>query len=247
MPSKIPSSQVEPSSGPLGLRTSTCRSWPTPGTTSCSSTPSTPPGRSSSCSRRSRLCAASRRRRWCASPVTTPIRSASRLTPGRAASLSRWSTLARRRRPSARLPLLSPWQPQQRWGTRRVGRVQELPRLPRYREQRAPYRADDRDQPVAGESRCHRSVPGVDVLLIGPSDLSIELGVPLDYSCDTYQRALDKIAAAAAKRGIAAGMYFIPPEMDPNFFVQKGFKFFTMPWGPWAKAGIQNGLSEIKR
>jgi hypothetical protein len=42
-------------------------------------------------------------------------------------------------------------------------------------------------------------------------------------------------------------MYFIPPEMDPNFFVQKGFKFFTMPWGPWAKAGIQNGLSGIKR
>ena len=39
-------------------------------------------------------------------------------------------------------------------------------------------------------------------------------------------------------------MYFIPPEMDPNFFVQKGF---TMPWGPWAKAGIQNGLSGIKR
>ena len=91
------------------------------------------------------------------------------------------------------------------------------------------------------------SVPGVDVLLIGPSDLSIELGVALDYSCDTYQRALDKIAAAAAKQGITAGMYFIPPEMDPNFFVQKGFKFFTMPWGPWAKAGIQNGLAGIKR
>jgi hypothetical protein len=39
----------------------------------------------------------------------------------------------------------------------------------------------------------------------------------------------------------------IPPGMDPNFFVQKGFKFFTMPWGPWATAGIQNGLSGIKR
>jgi hypothetical protein len=73
------------------------------------------------------------------------------------------------------------------------------------------------------------SVPGVDVLLIGPSDLSIELGVPLDYACDTYQRALDKIAAACAKHGIVAGMYFIPPGMDPNFFVQKGFKFFTKP------------------
>ena len=33
----------------------------------------------------------------------------------------------------------------------------------------------------------------------------------------------------------------------PPAFVQKGFKFFTMPWGPWAKAGIQNGLSGIKR
>src|SRR5260370_438738 len=91
------------------------------------------------------------------------------------------------------------------------------------------------------------AVRGVDVLLIGPSDLSIELGVPLDYSCDTYQRALDKIAAAAAKHGIVAAMYFIPPGMDPNFFVQKGFKFFTMPWGPWAKAEIQNGLSGVKR
>ena len=97
---RLPSSQVEPSSGPPGLRTSTCRSWPTPGTTSCCSTPSTPPGRSNSCSRRSRRCAASRRRRWCASPATMPIRSASRLTLGRAASLCRWSTPARRRRPS---------------------------------------------------------------------------------------------------------------------------------------------------
>jgi 2-keto-3-deoxy-L-rhamnonate aldolase RhmA len=84
-------------------------------------------------------------------------------------------------------------------------------------------------------------------MLIGPSDLSIELGVPLDYACDTYQRGLDKVAAAAAKHGIVAGMYFIPPGMDPNFFVEKGFKFFTMPWGPWATAGIQNGLSGIKR
>lgn len=91
------------------------------------------------------------------------------------------------------------------------------------------------------------SVPGVDVLLIGPSDLSIELDVPLDYACDTYQRALDKIASTAAKHGIAAGMYFIPPGMEPNFFVDKGFKFFTMPWGPWATTGIQNAIGTIKR
>src|SRR5215469_2309980 len=91
------------------------------------------------------------------------------------------------------------------------------------------------------------SVAGVDVLLVGPSDLSIELGVPLDYQCDIYQRALDNIAAAAAKHGVTAGMYFIPPGMEPNFYVDKGFKLFTMPWAPWATAGIQNGLSGIRR
>jgi len=91
------------------------------------------------------------------------------------------------------------------------------------------------------------SVPGVDVMLIGPSDLSIELGVPLDYQCDIYQRALDRIVAAAAKHGVTAGMYFIPPGMEPEFFVKKGFRFFTMPWAPWATAGIRNALAGIAR
>lgn len=67
------------------------------------------------------------------------------------------------------------------------------------------------------------------------------------YACDTYQRALHKIAATTAKHSIAAGMYFISSEIDPNFFVQKGFKFFTMPWCPWAPAGIQNALADITR
>ena len=48
-------------------------------------------------------------------------------------------------------------------------------------------------------------------------------------------------------RGIAAGMYFIPPGMDPTFYGEKGFRFFTMPWGPWATQGIQSGLEKIKR
>src|SRR5260370_32324259 len=70
------------------------------------------------------------------------------------------------------------------------------------------------------------SVPGIDVLLVGPSDLSIELGVPLDYPSDTYQRGLDKIAAGCKRHGVVPGMFFIPPGMDPNFYVEKGFKFF---------------------
>jgi 2-keto-3-deoxy-L-rhamnonate aldolase RhmA len=91
------------------------------------------------------------------------------------------------------------------------------------------------------------SVDGIDVLLVGPSDLSIELDVPLDYPSDTYQRGLDKIAAACKDHGVVPGMYFIPPGMDPNFYVDKGFKFFTLPWAPWALQGIKTGLEGIKR
>ena len=91
------------------------------------------------------------------------------------------------------------------------------------------------------------NVTGLDVLLVGPSDLSIELNVPLDYPSDTYQKGLDIIAAACKKHGVVPGMYFIPPGMDPNFYVDKGFKFFTMPWAGWAIEGIQNALSSVKR
>tara|TARA_B100000676_G_C18054753_1_gene833658 strand:+ start:385 stop:1137 length:753 start_codon:yes stop_codon:yes gene_type:complete len=91
------------------------------------------------------------------------------------------------------------------------------------------------------------SVPGIDVLLIGPSDLSIELGVPLDYECDTYQSGLDVITDACKRHGVVPGMYFIPPEMDPNFFVEKGYKFFTMRWPEYALDGIKAGLSKIDR
>ena len=91
------------------------------------------------------------------------------------------------------------------------------------------------------------SVPGIDVLLVGPSDLSIELGVPLEYTCDTYQQGLDTIAAACKNHGVVPGMYFIPPGMDPNVFVDKGFKFFTMPFARWATEGVQNALARIKR
>jgi len=90
------------------------------------------------------------------------------------------------------------------------------------------------------------SVPGVDVLLIGPSDLSINLDVALDYTNLKYHAALDKIAAACKDAGVAPGMFFVPPGITPAELIEKGFQFFTLPWGGWAKEGIQNGLSSIK-
>ena len=91
------------------------------------------------------------------------------------------------------------------------------------------------------------SVPGVDVLLVGPSDLSINLGIPLDYLSPKYQGTLDKIVSACENAGVVPGMYFIPGGQDPSVFVERGFRFFTLPWSRWAANGIQDGLAAIKR
>lgn len=90
------------------------------------------------------------------------------------------------------------------------------------------------------------SVPGVDVLLIGPSDLSICLGVPLEYTHPKYLQALDRIAAACSKANITAGAYFLPPGFSPADFAARGFRLFTMPWAGWAKDGIGKGLAALR-
>lgn len=90
------------------------------------------------------------------------------------------------------------------------------------------------------------SVPGIDVLLIGPSDFSINLDVPLDYLNPKYQSALDRVAGACKEAGVVAGMYFAPPGMEPEQLVEKGFRFFTLPWNRWAAEGIRNGLATIR-
>lgn len=91
------------------------------------------------------------------------------------------------------------------------------------------------------------SVPGIDVLLVGPSDLSINLGITLDYQNPKYAEALKKIAAACKRHSVVAGMYFVPPGWDPNTLVDMGFKFYTLPWNKWATDGIASGLKALKR
>ena len=55
------------------------------------------------------------------------------------------------------------------------------------------------------------AVPGIDVLFVGPSDLSIGLtdGAELDPHSPTVEAALDKIVAACHKAGKVAGLYCV--------------------------------------
>lgn len=90
------------------------------------------------------------------------------------------------------------------------------------------------------------AVDGIDVLLVGPSDLSINLGVPLDYRNPKYLDALRRIGDACGQAGIAAGVYFAPPEIEPSELRDLGFAFFTLSWRQWAETGISQGLAALR-
>ena len=67
-------------------------------------------------------------------------------------------------------------------------------------------------------------VPGIDVLFIGPRDLSHDLGVPGDTGAEVFQDALRRVVAAADSAGIAAGI--LASGADPaRRFAEQGVRF----------------------
>ena len=68
------------------------------------------------------------------------------------------------------------------------------------------------------------AIDGVDVLFVGPADLSHSLGVPGQFKNDTYLAALRSVVAACAASGKAAGILLY----DPATFaahLELGFRF----------------------
>lgn len=68
------------------------------------------------------------------------------------------------------------------------------------------------------------AVEGVDVLFIGPLDLSVSLGMVGDFEHPDFRSALQKVASAARKAGKAAGILLRGPE-DLERAVSEGFTF----------------------
>lgn len=50
------------------------------------------------------------------------------------------------------------------------------------------------------------ATPGVDVLFIGPYDLTISMGIPEQFQSPAFWGAVDRVVAACQKNGIAAGI-----------------------------------------
>ena len=70
------------------------------------------------------------------------------------------------------------------------------------------------------------ALDGVDLLFIGPGDLSISLGVPFDMNHPKMQHAIDRIANAAAKHGKWWGMPTGTPEAAQKL-LDRGGRFMT--------------------
>jgi 4-hydroxy-2-oxoheptanedioate aldolase len=70
------------------------------------------------------------------------------------------------------------------------------------------------------------AVPGIDVLFVGPSDLSITLskGAEFDPHSKTVEAANDRVIAAAKKHGKIAGLYCANAERAVEVS-KRGFRF----------------------
>jgi len=70
------------------------------------------------------------------------------------------------------------------------------------------------------------AVDGVDVLFVGPLDLSVSLGCPGDFSPPHFVDALKKVVSAAQKHGKAAGILSRPALVAQH--KELGFRFFAL-------------------
>jgi 2-dehydro-3-deoxyglucarate aldolase/4-hydroxy-2-oxoheptanedioate aldolase len=67
-------------------------------------------------------------------------------------------------------------------------------------------------------------VPGVDIVMIGPADLSVSLGVPGEFTHPKFVAAYETIRDACIKRGIIPGTHNRSLELM-QMWKQKGFLF----------------------
>lgn len=71
------------------------------------------------------------------------------------------------------------------------------------------------------------AVPGVDGLLIGPHDLTFNLGVPGDFEHPKFQAALRTIFSKARAAGVGAGIHQGKPPNEPGCTVVDSARFLT--------------------
>jgi 4-hydroxy-2-oxoheptanedioate aldolase len=92
------------------------------------------------------------------------------------------------------------------------------------------------------------AVPGLDVALIGPHDLSCSLGIPEQYDAPRFEQAIREIVGKARAAGVAAGMHMVYGQMEQevllaehgaNFILHSGDVFFV-------ERGVRCEINELR-
>ena len=71
------------------------------------------------------------------------------------------------------------------------------------------------------------AIDGVDMLFVGPLDLSYSLGIPRQYDHPDFLAALDLVLAATNRAGIAAGI-LAPDAEAAQRHIDRGFRFIAV-------------------
>jgi len=98
------------------------------------------------------------------------------------------------------------------------------------------------------------AVEGIDMILLGPSDLTAEMGIHGQYENDHFHRAVESVAAACRDHGVALGIAGIKSLDLLNRFVGLGLRFISagtdvgmMTEAATARARALRGLERPQR
>jgi 4-hydroxy-2-oxoheptanedioate aldolase len=90
-------------------------------------------------------------------------------------------------------------------------------------------------------------IPGVDLLFVGPLDLSYSLGIPRQFDHPDFTAALEKIVAAAKAAGVPVGILAANVEAVRRYRAM-GFTFIALSSDSVLLAqSIQSSLTEIRK
>jgi 4-hydroxy-2-oxoheptanedioate aldolase len=70
-------------------------------------------------------------------------------------------------------------------------------------------------------------IAGLDVIFIGPYDLSTSLGLPGQFDHPKVREAVSEIVGKAAERNVAVGIW-VPDAPSARFWVERGVRFVTV-------------------
>ena len=70
-------------------------------------------------------------------------------------------------------------------------------------------------------------IEGLDVIFIGPYDLSTSLGLPGQFDHPNVREAIGEIVSRAGERGVAVGIW-VPDSESAHFWIQNGIRFVTV-------------------